>query len=172
MGLFIIVKRKASCVCFYSKYYVKFFNTGSSKRPFSFRIVKGRDNMTELEKEKLFKLRVQGCDWEFISKELSVPENTLKSYCYRNGLTDNDIPAISECCFCHKPVSQKPKGNKRLFCSEKCRSAWRRVHHKLKEPVYHHICVGCGAAFDTVGNKSQRYCSMDCYRKNRCGGAS
>ena len=30
--------------------------------------------MTELEKEKLFKLRVQGCDWEFISKELSVPE--------------------------------------------------------------------------------------------------
>ena len=87
--------------------------------------------MTELEKEKLFKLRVQGCDWEFISKELSVPENTLKSYCYRNG----------------------------------------RVHHKLKEPVYHHTCAGCGAAFDTVGNKSQRFCSMDCYRKNRCGGA-
>ena len=150
----------------------KFYNTGSSKRPFSFRIVKGRDNMTELEKEKLFKLRVQGCDWEFISKELSVPENTLKSYCYRNGLTDNDLAEINECCYCHKAVSQKAKGNKRLFCSEKCRSAWRRVHHKLKEPVYHHICVGCGAAFDTVGNKSQRYCSMDCYRKNRCGGAS
>ena len=94
MGLFIISKRKASCVCFYSRYYVKFFNTGSSKRPFSFRIVKGRDNMTELEKEKLFKLRVQGCDWKYISKELSAPENTLKSYCYRNGLTDNDLAKI------------------------------------------------------------------------------
>ena len=98
--------------------------------------------MTELEKEKLFKLRVQGCDWKYISKELSAPENTLKSYCYRNGLTDNDLAKINECCYCHKPVSQKAKG-----------------------------CAGCGAAFDTVGNKSQRFCSMDCYRKNRCGGA-
>ena len=33
------------------------------------------------------------------------------------SLYDNDIPAISECCFCHKPVSQKPKGLFWAFCS-------------------------------------------------------
>ncbi len=67
--------------------------------------------MTELEKEKLFKLRVQGCDWKYISKELSAPENTLKSYCYRNGLTDNDLAKINECCYCHnyiKGLQEKP----------------------------------------------------------------
>ena len=126
--------------------------------------------MTELQKGELFKLRLQGFDWEHISAELSMPVSTLKTYCYRNGLSDNDIEDISECCYCHKPVAQKAKGRHRLFCDEKCRSAWRREYHKLNEPVYHHTCAGCGAAFDTVGNKSQRFCSMDCYRKNRCGG--
>ena len=150
----------------------KFYNYPPTNHTLFLLIVKGCEIMTELQKGELFKLRLQGLGWECISAQLSVPSSTLKTYCYRNGLSDNDLGEISECCFCHKPVAQKAKGRRRLFCNEKCRSAWRRVYHKLKEPVYHHTCAGCGVTFDTVGNKSQRYCSMDCYRKNRFGGAS
>ena len=150
----------------------KFYNYPPTNHTLFLLIVKGCEIMTELQKGELFKLRLQGLGWECISAQLSVPSSTLKTYCYRNCLSDNDLGEISECCFCHKPVAQKAKGRRRLFCNEKCRSAWRRVYHKLKEPVYHHTCAGCGVSFDTVGNKSQRYCSMDCYRKNRFGGAS
>ena len=93
--------------------------------------------------------------------------NTIASYCYRNGLTDSNLSNISECCYCHEKIEQKAKGKKRLFCNDKCRSAWRRAHNLLNEPVYHHVCIGCGAAFDTTGNKSQKYCSRQCYQKHR-----
>lgn len=52
--------------------------------------------MTELQKGELFKLRLQGVGWEYISAQLSVPSSTLKTYCYRNGLSDTDLEGISE----------------------------------------------------------------------------
>ena len=126
--------------------------------------------MTDLEKDEIYKERLKGNDYNTISQKMSLSPAVIRTFCSRNGLTDEIIGKTSECCFCHKQIIQKERGSKRIFCNEKCRSAWRRAHYKLKEPVYHHTCAGCGAAFDTAGNKSQRYCSMDCYRKNRCGG--
>ena len=103
------------------------------------------------------------------TKRMSIKAKTIASYCYRNGLTDSNIDSISECCYCHEKIEQKAKGKKRLFCNDKCRSAWRRAHHMLIEPVYHHVCAGCGTAFKTAGNKSQKYCSRQCYLNHRKG---
>ena len=152
--------------------------------------------MTDLEKDEIYKERLKGNDYNTISQKMSLSPavirtfcsrnglyNTIsqkmslspaviRTFCSRNGLTDEIIEKTSECCFCHKQIIQKERGSKRIFCDEKCRSAWRRAHYKLKEPVYHHICAGCGNAFDTVGNKSQRYCSRKCYRKSCGGGVS
>ena len=123
--------------------------------------------MTKYEADQIFKSRLQNEDYNTIAKRMSIKVNTIASYCYRNGLTDSNLSNISECCYCHKKIEQKAKGKKRLLCNDKCRSAWRRAHHTLTEPVYHHVCVGCGSAFDTAGNKSQRYCSRQCYQKHR-----
>ena len=127
--------------------------------------------MTDLEKDEIYKERLKGNDYNTISPKMSLSPAVIRTFCSRNGLTDEIIGKTSECCFCHKQIIQKKRGSKRIFCDERCRSAWRRAHYKLKEPVYHHICVGCGNAFDTAGNKSQRYCSRKCYRKSGGGGA-
>ena len=127
--------------------------------------------MTPYEEDLIFKERMKNERYRTIAKQLSHNESAIRTYCSRHGLTDSDISQISECCFCHKQIIQKKRGSKRIFCDEKCRSAWRRAHHKLKEPVYYHTCVGCGAEFETAGNKSQRYCSRQCYMNHRKGNA-
>ena len=113
--------------------------------------------MTKYETDQIFKSRLQNEDYKTIAKRMSIKAKTIASYCYRNGLTDSNIDSIS--------------GKKRLFCNDKCRSAWRRAHHMLIEPVYHHVCAGCGTAFKTAGNKSQKYCSRQCYLNHRKGSA-
>ena len=37
------------------------------------------------------------------------------------------------------------------------------------DSIYHHVCAGCGTAFKTAGNKSQKYCSRQCYLNHRKG---
>ena len=128
-------------------------------------------SMTKYETDQIFKSRLQNEDYKTIAKRMSIKAKTIASYCYRNGLTDSNIDSISECCYCHEKIEQKAKGKKRLFCNDKCRSAWRRAHHMLIEPVYHHVCAGCGTAFKTAGNKSQKYCSRQCYLNHRKGSA-
>ena len=127
--------------------------------------------MTKFEADLIFKFRLQNEDYKTIANRLSKKTSTISTYCCRHALTDSNLSHISECCYCHKPITQMAKGKKRVFCNDKCRSAWRREHHMLSEPVYRHVCVGCGSAFETAGNKAQKYCSRQCYLNHRKGNA-
>ena len=114
-------------------------------------------------------MRLKGEGYTSIANELSMNVSTVRMYCIRNQLTDNDLKDVSVCVHCGAEITQPKKGGKKIFCSEKCRSAWRRAVGRHKETVYHHICKRCGKEFDTVGNKNQIYCSSYCYHSHHKG---
>ena len=124
--------------------------------------------LTTEQKTKIAELRIKGHGYTAIARELSLKESTVRMHCIRNELTDQDVKNKAICIHCGKCVK---KGTKR-FCSERCRSAWRRANHRLIETRYHHTCKGCGAGFETMGNKKQMYCSLRCYHSHRKGGAA
>lgn len=127
--------------------------------------------MSETDKTKIAQLRMRGMKYAEIAQELSLNASTVRMYCYRVHLTDEDLSHTSICIHCGARIIQPKTDGKKLFCSERCRSAWRRSTNRLSETLYHHICEGCGVSFNTRGNKGQRFCSRDCYFSHRKGGA-
>ena len=102
-----------------------------------------------------------------IARELSLKASSIRMYCYRNGLTDVEIKERSDCICCGVKIEQPIKGGRKIYCSERCRSAWRRLTQRLNETTYHHICEECMKPFDTKGNKNQKFCSQQCCYQHR-----
>lgn len=138
--------------------------------------------MTDTQKRKIAELRISGMGYAAIGKRLDLSADTVKSYCYRNGLkdilpvpqvTDDVIVADSTVCRqCGKPVKQTPKSKRRYFCSNECRLAWWHEHpEKLKRTAtYAFICERCGKTFTAYGNSHRKYCSHTCYVQARFKG--
>ena len=123
-------------------------------------------------KTQIAVLRFQGIGYTDIAKKLSMKTSAVRMYCLRHQLTDEDLAKRSVCINCGAAINQPKKGGRKVFCSERCRSAWRRSNHRLSETTYHHTCESCGVGFETRGNKAQRFCSTSCYRSYRKGGAA
>lgn len=117
--------------------------------------------MNKPEQMKIKLLRLKGKGYRDIAREVSIKESTVRMFCYRHGLSNSSN--VSYCVFCDRPIQQNSRGQRKVFCSEKCRSACRRMTGDLKQTRYQHICEGCGKPFETIGNKNQKYCSRDCY---------
>lgn len=122
--------------------------------------------MSRLQKKQVTVLRLQEKKYVEIGRILSLSPEAVRGYCKRFGLGIRDCICL-RCVCCGKPLDPNRHGQKRIYCSEKCRSALRRLMGELKETTYHHICQNCGIAFDTKGNKNQKYCSMKCYHDSR-----
>ena len=74
--------------------------------------------MTDLQKEKIRRLRMQGMSYVKIGEILGVPDNTVRSFCRRCGLGEE---AKNTCCCkqCGKPFTAY--GNKgRKYCCHQC----------------------------------------------------
>lgn len=57
--------------------------------------------MTENQKSKVRKMRLDGIGYKHIATELRLPLNTVKSYCRRNMLTGNGaVVALNKCYAC------------------------------------------------------------------------
>lgn len=133
--------------------------------------------MTAEQKEKIKYLRTHGKSYKDIAVALGVKETTIKTFCYRNALTDTDIAELrvsvdkNICPNCGIAIIQKPKQKPRRFCCDKCRLTWWNVNRDLKnkKALYTLICVGCGKEFVSYGNKERKYCSRDCYFGTRFG---
>jgi endogenous inhibitor of DNA gyrase (YacG/DUF329 family) len=138
------------------------------KTPYS----EGGINVTIEEKNRVREMRMKGSTYADISRKLSINASTVRMYCNNNHLTDQDIEKSSICICCGTEIVQPKKGGRKVFCSERCRSAWRRSTHRLHETVYHHVCEECGTEFETISNRLQRFCSVQCYRKHRKEGAA
>ena len=47
--------------------------------------------MTGEQKQQIYILRSQGVSFANISAKLSIPRNTVKTFCWRNGLSDAEM---------------------------------------------------------------------------------
>ena len=144
---------------------------------------KGDFLMTNEQKEAIYKLRLQGMGYKSIAKRLDLSRDSVKSYCTRhhlNGpsqLVELNAEVIKEnhdlCQYCSNPIRKKEKGRTRKFCSEECRRKWWSEHPEVRilkgTATYHYICSKCNKPFSAYGNLKRKYCSHQCYIKDRFG---
>ncbi|AKA72357.1 helix-turn-helix transcriptional regulator [Clostridium scatologenes] len=128
--------------------------------------------MTDIQKEKIHKMRKEGQSYSKIALALGISENTIKSYCRRNNLGANkakeqntEKKINTSCRHCGKPLIQGTKGQPKKFCSEECRRAWWKMNQgkSNRKAFYKLKCVGCGKKFESYGNKKRKFCSHTCY---------
>ncbi len=128
--------------------------------------------MTNHEKEQIQALRLQGYGYLKIGQLLGLSNNTVRSFCRRNGLDGSTPQNTVLCKNCGKPTKVLPKRKPRVFCSDACRTAWWNSHLDCvkKKAVYTFVCAYCGKDFTAYGNQGRKYCSHGCYIAHRFGG--
>lgn len=127
--------------------------------------------MTDLQKEQVRAMRLQGAGYVKIGQTLGISHNTVRSFCRRNGLDGEAGKNTVRCQQCGKPIKVVPKQKPRKFCSDSCRTAWWNSHldSVQRKAVYHFICAACGVEFTAYGNQHRKYCSHACYIADRFG---
>ena len=95
--------------------------------------------MTVQQMERIAELRQLNYPYSFIGRVLDLPVNTVKSVCIRKGIKTNSprkTKAEKEnaaiCKNCHKPLNGVVRQGA-LFCSDYCRTAWRRKNRRIIE---------------------------------------
>lgn len=136
--------------------------------------------MTDGQRQQIIQLRKEGCGYTAIAKELDISRDTVRSFCRRNGLAGE--MAITEkaagqtedgfCRECGKGLRQTDGVKKKVFCCRECREKWWHEHPgQIKQrAVYSFVCAGCGKGFTAYGNSHRKYCSHECYVRNRFKG--
>jgi len=132
--------------------------------------------MTEDQKEKIRQLRLEGIGYKKISEEIGLSRDSVRGYCRRHGLDGfGEELALKRkilmqeefiyifCPQCGKEIKQNAKGRKRKYCSMECKRKWDKTHRK----AFDLKCSYCGKEFKSLGIKTLKYCSRDCYIKDR-----
>ena len=133
--------------------------------------------MTDDEKQKIRTYRESGHTYKEIAENLGISLGSVKVYCSRNKIMvkrsqGNAITPDSVCENCGLPVMQTPGRKKKRFCSDACRNRWWNEHTDKvnRKAVYSFECGCCGRKFESYGNAGRKYCSHECYIKDRFGG--
>ena len=85
--------------------------------------------MTKEQKRLIDQYRQSGMKYSEIARTIGLPESTVKSYCYRNPVTNPlPVPRGQLCPQCGKPISSS-KYRPRRFCSDACRNKYWLTHH-------------------------------------------
>ena len=134
-------------------------------------------SMTTQEKLKIAELRAAGLGYKKIATETGISENTVKSYLKRMTAADDqkepDQPAaVFSCPLCGKEIRQIPGRKAKRFCSDSCRYRWWNSHPNQiqRESLREFTCPVCGKTFSAYGSRNRKYCSHDCYIRDRFGG--
>lgn len=134
--------------------------------------------MNDNQKEIIGIYRQQGLGYKAIANKLDISVNTVKTYCKRNNLNGNrsqlkklDL-TIEPCENCGKPVLQNKHRKRKRFCCDLCRTSWWNSHQDQvnRKANYELICKCCSHTFISYGNSNRKYCSHECYLKDRFGG--
>lgn len=112
------------------------------------------------------KLRLEGYSYKEIADALKISINTVKSFCRRNGLTGTSEKKKHICINCGTEIDEGKK-----FCSSKCRQEWwnNNLDKVNRKAYYNFTCSYCHKPFNSYGNKNRKYCSHECYIKDRFG---
>ena len=127
--------------------------------------------MTIADKQRIEVLRGQGYGYKKIAGMLNISPNTVKAHCKRNNI----VPASGDanhCRFCGSSINQTPGKKPKIFCSDACRNKWWNSHLELvnRKAIYEYVCPCCGEPFKAYGNAHRKYCSHECYIRDRFGG--
>lgn len=125
--------------------------------------------LTDIQKQTITSLRMQGLTYAEIAAVTELSPNTVKSFCQRSHIqVPPSEPVMSDKCKnCGAPINQLPGAKQRIFCSDKCRYTWWNAHRR-KQP-YHLLCHHCGREFISYGNRKRRFCGRECYLLDRQG---
>lgn len=136
--------------------------------------------MNDIQRQRIKEFRASGYSYGMISQTLGISENTIKTFCRRNGLggvamtpkhTDDDRHF---CLCCGVPVAQINGKKEKKFCSDHCRNKWWNSHLEKvnRKALYEYVCPCCKKPFTVYGNRNRKYCSHECYIRDRFGGGS
>jgi transcription initiation factor IIE alpha subunit len=116
----------------------------------------------ETENKEIIKLKNSGLGYKSIAKQTGISVNTVRSiirkYMGKEGFCRN----------CGEPLT----GNgKQQFCSRHCRYEWHKQNGEILTGSvnYEQKCKYCGNTFHSYGNSKRKYCSHECYIKDRYG---
>jgi endogenous inhibitor of DNA gyrase (YacG/DUF329 family) len=135
--------------------------------------------MKDLQKERIIQLRISGVSYSKIADALGISINTVKSFCRRNNLGNNEVLTKDDsnvnqifCKECGKELNQVSGKKPLKFCSNQCRVKWWNSHPEMvnKKAIYSYRCPYCGKTFTAYGNSKRKYCSHSCYIAHRFGG--
>jgi len=95
--------------------------------------------LTVQQLEQIAALRQRNFPYSFIGRELGLSPNTVKSVCRRKGLlaagsrkTKAEKETAVLCKNCRKPLPEGARSDA-VFCSDACRTQWRRGNRKVTE---------------------------------------
>lgn len=134
--------------------------------------------MTDAQKIQISNLRAEGFGYKRIAEQMGISENTIKTYCRRNGLggkaATEEQADKHVCLYCGVEVEQNPGRKEKKFCSDKCRNKWWNEHLDgvNRKAMYEYECPHCKKLFTVYGNSHRKYCSHECYIADRFGGGS
>lgn len=145
---------------------------------------RGDDKMTEYQRNKIPELRKNGMGYKAIANVLGLSRDIVRGFCKKYGLEGDAILVQKNievhvkngilCPYCSKPLTQPKLGRKKRFCCDECRRAWWKENQselsRKDTAFYSAVCTCCGKEFRSYGNKSRKYCSHECYIKDRFGG--
>ena len=133
--------------------------------------------MTKVQKEQTRRLRKEGFGYKKIAGYLCLSENTIKSFCRREGLAgeafeNDEVIGQSMCKCCGLPIKQIRGRKKKKFCSNKCRNDWWNEHPELidRRSANTLECAYCHKPFKAYGYSNRKYCCHECYVSDRFGG--
>ena len=132
--------------------------------------------MTDGQRQKIRTLRYQGVGYGKIAKATGLSRDSVRNYCIREGLNGYASELVTEyrkvlkeemlfvvCLNCGMQLEQNSCGRKRKYCSLSCKREWEKDHWK----AYALNCEYCGKEFKSLGVGWRKFCSQECYRRDR-----
>ena len=134
---------------------------------------------------KIPELRASGMGYKAIAYVLGLSRDTVRGFLQKvwskrkcRGYAEKtwNSKLKTECCALTVQSLLNPKhhGRKRKFCCDECRREWWKQNadkiNRSHDAMYQCECSYCHKQFISYGNKHRKYCSHECYIKDRFGG--
>ena len=137
--------------------------------------------MTRVQLIYIKQRRLQGIGYRKIAGEMGVSRDVVRNYCKSHlpelvgyGKNIKRMPEKISICLCQNcgaDLHHKATGRPRKFCSDECRRSWWKEHAHLlmksDKAMYSLTCTYCNKEYISYGNQKRKYCSHDCYIKDR-----